>query len=837
MRALCTRPAHVRFPAAAAMAAAMAAAAAAHALLPTSVRLELARKAAAERSIRNETSAAGRRFAEYDLDGNCELDFDEFYAMLPRSTREECSRDDVRVWFDTCDTDSTGLLSLNEFWLFSMSAAGQKYGAQSLEEVFSRYDTDRTGFLDVSQFERMAYETGLAVGATEMYKSLSEGKAALGLKWKEVGSTTATMGGNEIFNEELGAALTARLEFTLPELEAFGVKLKHGNYVKGGKPGHERYFQPITSGKLSHSNLANAIQKRIKKVDPQTKTLLTTLIRSAAEGSKDEARELLTKTWTVIGRDAATVRASLQEQLHSSDAQVADLLKLFDVDADPSCLIDSLEFYNAMRSKFGYGGSFYIIEEVFNSLDDSHNGTIGFDELFEFVRGRRHSLDRRSKRVRDMVCKPPSWATYTLEGIAWDAETLHRQIWQMLMARRRVRVKDVSRAFDKRGLGRLGRSDFMDCLHCWFHSAEELWKQELEPIAGAVFDALVGPQGKADDPPTLSLLEFESWLTVPDGFEAEEPRLKKGARRTAAPRQKIQSRAVLPRYSAIQQAEAAMEEFLAKKKQAEADAKSAKSKTVSKTFLLAGALRNLVDEIEEPQQPEKALEQVSWEAPSSRGDHAWAGSHTKTLDINEASMEDKVVHAYSTAFPPSGSPRSGSPLRSGSPQLSWSPRLSSWNHPPGRISPTGSSINNSPAGRMRNPEISMPQSRLGFPPAWSPPTKSNLPRSRPPSREVSRPHSAYLVNSVMATQVYLLSDFRTKRPVTHSASTRRSGSRSSFLGSPSSASRLARPSQRSLQSAVSLSSPILLTNASLYMPGSAFLLPETAPASADVASE
>jgi hypothetical protein len=60
----------------------------------------------------------------------------------------------------------------------------------------------------------------------------------------------------------------------------------------------------------------------------------------------------------------------------------------------------------------------------------SRDGVIGFDELFEFVRGRRHTLDRRSKRVRGMRLEPPP--SISLEEIAWDVEALRTLLRAML---------------------------------------------------------------------------------------------------------------------------------------------------------------------------------------------------------------------------------------------------------------------------------------------------------------------------------------------------------------------------------------------------------------------
>ena len=72
--------------------------------LPDYVRVANKKRAEGERQIRRQTRAAGRRFAEHDLDGSKELDFDEFYCMLPYSLREERSVSELRQCFSAADS-------------------------------------------------------------------------------------------------------------------------------------------------------------------------------------------------------------------------------------------------------------------------------------------------------------------------------------------------------------------------------------------------------------------------------------------------------------------------------------------------------------------------------------------------------------------------------------------------------------------------------------------------------------------------------------------------------------------------------------------------------------
>ena len=68
-------------------------------------------------TVRNEVNLDAKRFAEYDLDGNQSLDFEEFLAMMPTRVREENSSEDIKKWFTLADTDGSGEISVNEFFM------------------------------------------------------------------------------------------------------------------------------------------------------------------------------------------------------------------------------------------------------------------------------------------------------------------------------------------------------------------------------------------------------------------------------------------------------------------------------------------------------------------------------------------------------------------------------------------------------------------------------------------------------------------------------------------------------------------------------------------------
>jgi Ca2+-binding EF-hand superfamily protein len=129
--------------------------------------------------------------------------------------------------------------------------------------------------------------------------------------------------------------------------------------------------------------------------------------------------------WWRDACDVTKVRELKQQMrrlLNESGVNVIDLIKKFDSDASCEVEIDDLEFYNALRRDFGFKGSMDVADELFAELDVDHGGHIGFDELYQFVKGRRHSLDKRHRRLHEMGLAPSADAGYTLDDIAWDGE-------------------------------------------------------------------------------------------------------------------------------------------------------------------------------------------------------------------------------------------------------------------------------------------------------------------------------------------------------------------------------------------------------------------------------
>ena len=100
---------------------------------------------------------------------------------------------------------------------------------------------------------------------------------------------------------------------------------------------------------------------------------------------------------------------------------------------------------------------------------------IQFDELFEFIRGRRHSLDRRNIRVRNLRLQPPEGSSaWTLDQLPWltmepaaGVEMLRKMLVQML-ERGGASTVDFMKLLDtyyKDGIGYLPRPSSDSTVH------------------------------------------------------------------------------------------------------------------------------------------------------------------------------------------------------------------------------------------------------------------------------------------------------------------------------------------------------------------------------------
>lgn len=289
-----------------------------------------------------------------------------------------------------------------------------------------------------------------------------------------------------------------------------------------GAAGHSifRALDNDRSGAVSYHELQRSLTVGVNRLSGEAKSLISAMVMSLSEDNEEEEAEHLVDTseWEITGFSVEEVRRNLQEKLQSSGAHVADILRLFDQDkGSKEQLIDDVEFYTAMRTRLGFVGPTYVLKSVFKSIDTDGDGAVGFDELFEFVRGQRHSFDKRNKQLDTMRLEMPAGSNLTLEEIAWDADTLTLLLQQML-EKNGVGSADLMRMWDSGGNGELSMREFVAGIGSLIDS-DKLREREVEPAAREAFediDLCVRHEGRASLlRGQVDIVELERWIAQP----------------------------------------------------------------------------------------------------------------------------------------------------------------------------------------------------------------------------------------------------------------------------------------------------------------------------------
>jgi Ca2+-binding EF-hand superfamily protein len=227
-----------------------------------------------------------------------------------------------------------------------------------------------------------------------------------------------------------------------------------------------------------------------------------------------------TSRWRMHSSDNATdVLNQLRQLLISSSAHVTDLGRAFDEDAGNKIAIDEGEFMTALR-RWGFRGLPAVVDQVFAAINVSRSGKIDYDELFEFVRGRRHALDTRDRcaKVRAITIGVPAGAAYTLEDVAWEVRTPHearestetlRILMQQTLLAHNSTPSDLLRAWDRSGDRQLSRGEFAGNVGQLFRKHPELWKREVHPVALAAFN-IIQQDGSDVDSTAIDVIEVRT---------------------------------------------------------------------------------------------------------------------------------------------------------------------------------------------------------------------------------------------------------------------------------------------------------------------------------------
>lgn len=425
--------------------------------------------------------------------------------------------------FAEFDTDGDMELSWEEFYAMQPKRLREQHGEAVIRSWFESADTDGNGNLSSNEFfmwtlSSMAHKHGASTLEQVFAKYDANGSGILDV----------------VEFEEMAASV------------GFGA----------GAGAIFRELDEDNSGSISCKELMEALTGHQKQLSTDTKNLLAQAMWTDAPppgGSVAVETKIDTRKWKITARDVAGVRKQMQDQIAASGVSVADILRLFDEDAGDEKLIDYMEFMNGMREHFSFKGNAFLIQDIFNSIDKDRSGKFGFDELFEFLRGFRHSLDARVNIPKHMPIVPPDDVD-TLDEIAWDIETLRIQMASVLNLHK-VTCGPLFKVWDKSGDGKLGQSEFVHHVHDTFFAdpeTQELWKSEVCRVARDAFVVVAGKldrgaAGKRER--SIDAVELHNWVTKAGTGVAEAPPLKVNLVASVRQKVKLSPRPVVPKFT------------------------------------------------------------------------------------------------------------------------------------------------------------------------------------------------------------------------------------------------------------------------------------------------
>ena len=110
---------------------------------------------------------AAAAFFEADVNGNEQLDFDEFAQAVPAELKASMSIDQITELFRSADTDGSGSISMDEFFLWTMSVVCHHTGT-GIEAIFRSYDSTGEGLLDPAEFAAACEDLGFGAMAQDL---------------------------------------------------------------------------------------------------------------------------------------------------------------------------------------------------------------------------------------------------------------------------------------------------------------------------------------------------------------------------------------------------------------------------------------------------------------------------------------------------------------------------------------------------------------------------------------------------------------------------------------------------------------------------------------------
>lgn len=299
------------------------------------------------------------------------------------------------------------------------------------------------------------------------------------------------------------------------------------------------------SGTISYKEMLDMLHTQVP-ANLETKKMLTAAVWAwdTKERIKPKLAPIDAK-WKIRATEPEELVGELRDLLVGSGAHVGELIQLFDTDGGGSDQVDEVEFMHTMK-RWGFRGLPSVLDDVFAVINMSRSGKIDYDELYEFVRGRRHSLDARARNmaIYRLTVEVPPGSDFALADIDWSAEPSAREaveslriLMQNMLVARSVLPSDLMRAWDRSGDRQLSKREFVMNVRGLFRQHPELWKRELQKVASCAFveiqracgyspneaESLFGggaprARRRADDSDPgakeMDIIELERWLDL-----------------------------------------------------------------------------------------------------------------------------------------------------------------------------------------------------------------------------------------------------------------------------------------------------------------------------------
>ena len=259
------------------------------------------------------------------------------------SRREEMAIEeataDAMMRFADMDQNGDMTLDFEEFLAMQTKTVRAQYSDEEIRTWFDTADDDGNGTLTISEWfvwtlDHMATKHGVD-SIERMFKKYDKD----------------------------GTGLLDTAEFDrLAEQNGFGA----------GSLNIFRELDDDDSGTVSYTEIIEKMKDKKQQLSGNTQQMLAQVMWSEhaeGDGNPQIDERIDTSGWVINAKDVEGVKAQMQELVTRHGVAVGDVLRLLDVDMGGQREVDDLEFFNGLKTHFGFKGGFLLACDVFRSID------------------------------------------------------------------------------------------------------------------------------------------------------------------------------------------------------------------------------------------------------------------------------------------------------------------------------------------------------------------------------------------------------------------------------------------------------------------------------------